>query len=242
MAKFDRNDRVMFRHDGQVHRAKVTQVTPHKRRVVTDSGKRLEVPVRRLRRSPDRVLILEARLDRGLNSPRAYGPMMQQWLYAYDVVALYEKVHTVEAMRRFLRREGKNVTTRFVHIMAHGTDEPGTGTAFIKLTFEKLDLVKDAKVFAGLKGKIIIFSCCEVGADTRAMEAVKEASGAKAIIGYRLPVEDWYTNLTEVLLYDRILSTAWSPKKAVQAVNKALSEAGVRARKRAVRKPVLVCV
>ncbi len=169
--------------------------------------------------------------------------MMQKWLSAYSdqgnrVEALYERIHTVEGMRRFLQREGKNVATRFVHIMAHGSHER---RARLHLTFEKLDLRERADVFAHLKGKVIIFSCCHVGADTAAMQAVKEASGAAAIVAYRADVYDSYTNLAEALIYDRLLSTRMSPHRAVAQVHQMLSDAGVRATDHPVKKPVLLC-
>ena len=117
MATFDVNDRVIFTFNGVRHRGKVTRVEPKKRRVVTDSGQRLVVPVRRLKHSPDRALILETRLDRNLRS-RTYGPMMQQWLSALNVEALYERVHTVRDIRQFLQRDGRNAATRCAY---HGS-------------------------------------------------------------------------------------------------------------------------
>jgi hypothetical protein len=239
--EFTRDTRVLFDWEGQRHRGRITEVLNQRRRVVTDSGKRLLVPVRRLRLSPDRVLILETRLDRTLRSTRSYGPMLQQWLSAYRAQTLYERVHTVEAMRKFLRQEGRNVATRFIHIQGHGTDNTRKGKATLHLTFERLSLLKHPEVFAGLAGKILIFSCCEVGGNRRAMEAVKDASGAAAVIGYRVEVDDVYTNLSEVLLYDRLISTNTSPRKAVELANAALALMGTKVEDTITRKPVLVC-
>ena len=241
MSKFDVKERVIFTREGAWHRGRVTGVLPQARRVVTDSGRHLEVPVRRLRPSPDRALILETRLDRSLRSSREYAPMMQRWLDAYGIEALHEKVHTVEDLRHFLHREGKNAVTRFVHIIGHGTDEPGSRTAKLHLTFEKLDLAKQADVFVGLVGKILIFSCCEVGADRRALETVQEASGAAAVIAYRVTVDDWYTNLAEALLYQFFVNTALSPGRVVEKVVRLLDEMGARVSGQITRKPVLVC-
>jgi hypothetical protein len=242
MMEFDRHSRVIFELDGKKYRGRVTRVMHRKRGIVTDSGKRLQVGVGRLRYSPDRVLILETRLDpRTLRSNRTYGPMMQQWLSAYDVVALYERVHTVESLRRFIRREGKNVATRFIQIIGHGTHMPGRVTATFNMTFGKLDLVKQADVFEGLDGKILIFSCCEVGGNIRAMEAIKEASGAAAIIGYRRWIYDWHSNICEVLLYDRLITSRMSPRKVVNAVNDALEDLGIKVGPEGSKKPVLLC-
>jgi len=242
MADFDRYSRVIFELDGAKHRGKVTRVLPKKRAVVTDTGKRMVVPVRRLRTSPDRILILETRLDRqNLRSNRTYGPMMQQWLSAYDIMTLYERVHTVEDLRSFLRREGMNVATRFIQIIGHGTHKPGTSKATFKLTFGKMDLIEQADVFKGLDGKIILFSCCEVGGNRRAMELIKKKSGAAAIIAYRRWIYDCHSNLCEVMLFDRLIETDVSPHKAVDSVNRALDELGIKLGPEGTKKPVLVC-
>lgn len=238
MARFDEGTRVIYKKDGKERRGTVTGKLSGKRRIVTDSGKRDVVLLNKLKYSPDRVLLLETRLGRSLKSKRTYGPMMQRWLDAYGVDVLYERVHTVVAMRGFLRSEGKNIATRFIHVMGHGTDEKGRGTATFHLTFDKLDLVKQADVFKGLRGKIIIFSCCEIGKDRKVLETIKKASGAKAIIAYRNDVSDTDTNLCEVLLYDRLIETRMSPKKVVESVMRALDGLGIRGKK----KPKLVCV
>jgi len=242
MADFDRNSRVTFELDGAKHRGRVTRILPKKRGVVTDSGKRVVVPVRRLKYSPDRVLILETRLDRrNLRSDRTYGPMIQRWLSAYDVVALYERVHTAEDLRRFLQREGRNVSTRFIQIIGHGTHKQGNSRTTFNLTFGKMDLEQEADAFRGLDGKVIIFSCCEVGGNRHVMELIKRESGAAAIIAYRHWIYDFHSNLCEVMLLDRLIETAMSPQKAVDSVNRALEELDIRLGPPSTKRPVLVC-
>jgi len=168
--------------------------------------------------------------------------MMQQWLSALNVEALYERVHTVQDIRQFLQRDGRNAATRFVHIMGHGTDDPGPGNATIHLTFESLRLGEEADIFQGLNGKIIIFSCCEIGADLRVLETVKEASGASGVIAYRIAVDDWYTNVAEGLLYERLINTTCTPQTAVRLVSDAMKCLGAKVAGIVTRKPVLVCV
>jgi hypothetical protein len=242
MTKFDVNERVIFNHEGAWQRGKVTRIQPKLRRVVTDSGRRLVVPVQRLKLSPDRALILETRLDRNLRSRRAYGPMMQQWLRAFNVEALYEHVHTIEDMHRFLQKEGRNVATRFIHIIGHGIDDSGSGKAALRLTFEKLPLGERADIFAGLVGKVIIFSSCWVGSDRGALRKIKQASGASAVIAYRISVNDWYTNVAEGLLYERLINSPNTPQTAVRLVTEALALLGAKVPGVVTRKPVLVCV
>lgn len=239
---FGLRERVIFHWEGLRHRGRVTRVLPQRRGVVTDSGRRLVVPVRRLRLSPDRVLILETRLERSLRSMRSYGTMLKRWLSAYNVEALLERVHTVEAMRKFLRMEGRHIATRFIHIQGHGTNDSLRGRATLHLTFEKLPLLKQPEVFAGLPGKVIVFSCCEVGSNRRAMEQVKQASGAAAVVGYRVEVDDWYTNLSEALLYHQLIRSTVSPQKAVERANDLLQSLGTRMASPVTRKPILVCV
>jgi len=240
--KFDSDERVTFKLNGVTYRGRITAVEPHARRVVTDSGKRLTVSVRRLRPAQNRSLILETRLDRSLRSNRTYGPMMQQILYAFDVEALYERVHTVDSMRRFLRQEGKNPATRFIHVMSHGTVGPKPCSAMLHLTFDDLDLVKQADVFKDLQDKILLFSCCQIGQDRKVLEIIKDVSQAAAVISYRLDVNDWYTNLAEALLYERLIKSTISPQKAVRLVGEVLEHLGTKVDGIVTRKPVLVCV
>lgn len=242
MRKFDYNTRVLFKVNGDFHRGRVTGLEHSTRRVVTDSGRRLLVSVRSLRPARDRSLILETRLDRNLRSNRTYGPMMQQLLYAFDVEALYERIHTVDSMRRFLRQEGKDPATRFIHVMSHGTVGPKPGSATLHLTFDDLDLVKQADVFKGLRDKILLFSCCQIGQDRDVLELIKEVSQAAAVISYRVDVDDWYTNIAEALLYERLIKTTMSPKRAVSMVGEVLHTLGVKVDGIVTRKPVLVCV
>ena len=137
--------------------------------------------------------------------------------------------------------KGKNVATRFIQIIGHGTHRPGRLTATFNLTFGKLDLLKNVDIFEGLDGKVLIFSCCEVGGNTRAMEAIKEASGAAAIIAYRRWIYDWHSNICEVLLYDRLITTHMPPWKVVDAVNDALEDLGIKVGPEGSKKPVLLC-
>jgi hypothetical protein len=239
--RFTIDERVIFSEGGVRHRGRVTAILPRRRKVVTDSGKRFDVPVGRLRPSPDRVLILESRLDRNLRSRRFYGEMMQRWLSAYRVEALLERVHTTEDMRRFLQSEGRNIATRFIYISAHGRDHPRQGEASLHLTFDTVDLMKEADMFEGLRGKVIIFSSCGIGADQRVMQRIKDVSAAAAVIGYRKEVFDTYTLLAETLLFDRMIQTRMHATRAVDTVVTALHALGVEHGGGRVMKPVMVC-
>lgn len=240
MAKHELGERVIYREDGVTYRGKVTKVERGARRIVTDSGRRRIVNVRKLKASPDRFLILETRLDRSLKSRRAYAEMMKQWISAYGVEALHEKVHTIEDLRMFLRAEGRNPATRFIHIIGHGSTDCGQTT--LSLTFETIDLVAQAEVFRDLHEKVILFSCCGIGASLQAMRAIKNASGAAAVIGYRTSVCDTYTNLAEALLYDRLIETPLQPAQAVDKVGQLLQKLGVKPSNEGTRKPAIVCV
>ncbi len=246
MPTFPENESVLFKRGTQWHRGRVTAVVGRSRRVVTPSGKRHTVAVGDLRPARDRVLILETRLDRNLKkSKRIYGPMMQQWLQAMNVDVLYERVHTLDDLRQFLRVEGKNVATRVIHFMGHGRKDLGKGNVSLLLTFGKINLgdPEHLEIFRGLKDKILLFSCCEAGADPQAMEAVRNASGAAAVIAYRKEIYDWYTNLAEGMLYERLMHSRLKPKTIVKRVIAAMEQLGIRLEgmDAVARKPVLVC-
>ena len=73
------------------------------------------------------------------------------------------------------------------------------------------------------------------------MELIKEKSGAAAIIAYRRWIYDYHSNLCEVLLLDRLIETHMSPQRAVDSVNRALDELGIRLGPQGTKRPVLVC-
>ena len=55
---FEIGDRVILsRNDGGKERGKVTRILPRLRKIVTDSGRRVEVSVRRLKLSPDKATL-----------------------------------------------------------------------------------------------------------------------------------------------------------------------------------------
>lgn len=240
MKLYPKGTRVAFSYRGQKLTGRVTGLLDKKRRVVADTGERAEVLVRGLKPALDKVLILESRLDRSVRlSKRTYAPMLKQLLEAYSGVEVFhERVHSEDDLAYFLRTEGRKLSTRFIHYMGHGKYRGGK-KATLELTLGPVDLQDRAEIFSGLKGSIIIFSCCEVGANAQVLIHIKEVSGAAAVIGYRKEVVDTYTNLAEALLYDRLFANV-SPQKAVKIVGDVMLQMGIRSA--GTRKPVLVCV
>jgi len=226
---------------GTRNRGRVTQVLRKTRRVVSDTGRRQIVPVMRLARAPDTVLILEGRLDRSLNSRRTCAPILQLLLMAYGTKAYSEKIHTGLDLRFFLKREARKSSHRIIHIICHGLNDSPDG-ALLQLTHDKVKLMECLADFEGLCGKILILSACEVGANRRTMEALKKASGACAVIAYRKSVYDTYTNLAEALLYEQLLNSNVAPSTAVERVHEALSAVKTKPCDDKYRGNVMVCV
>lgn len=247
MAKNEVGDRVIVTDpvDGERQRGRITSKGHRSRRVMTDTGHIIKVPIGAIKDSQDRVLLLEGRLDRSLASERLYGEMFQKMIYALGKVVRYERVHTKEDLKRFLEREAK-VHVRFIHLMGHGMDCRETGKTRFFTTFEEVDLGDEdviEEVFRGLDGTIIIFSCCEIGANSRILKKIKEVSGAAAVIAYRKEVKDWYTNLVESMLYERFINQPeMKPITVVEKVNAALKVLGVKMEDVKARGPILVCV
>ena len=240
MKKYPIGERVVFPYYNQRLTGRVTEVLNGRRRVVADTGEREIVLLKALSRATNRVLILESRLDRSVRSKkRTYATMLQSFLEAYPgVEVLHERVHSPTDFVQLVKGEGKKIGTRVIHYIGHG-DHHNSRETTLELTFGKLNLYDQASDFKGLKGKVLIFSCCRVGANLQVMAKIKEESGAAAVIGYRTDVVDSFTNLAEVLLYDRLFS-GLSPKSAVRCVIEGLQIMGIRPE--GTRSPVLVCV
>ena len=223
---FEPGDRVIIRWDGTRLGGRITRVlSPWRCRVVTDQNRRLEVSRRQLTRGRDDVLILETRLDPALHSPRHSGTFLREFLLTYGVSALYERVHTKRDLEHFLGRAKRTPNIPYIHFVAHGSVK---GRSRLRLTFEDLDLHREAGIFRGLDGKILIFSSCDIGADRAAMERILEFSRARAIIGYTKEIDDAYSYLAESLFYGLIFDSKLSPADIVKRVRAALRQIKLR--------------
>ena len=246
MAKYEVGERIIFRRpedDGKI-RGRITQFPGKEGRysVVTDSKKRVKVHWKHVSgESPDRVLILEGRLDRNLRSKRSYGPTFQKLLYPYGVEALYEKMHTKDGLRAFLEREGKKPEYRVIHLMSHGKQSKRGHKAILELTHDKVDIEDSYEIFEGLEGKILIFSACVIGSNKKVMTKLKEISGAAAIVVYTHEVNDYYTNLAEHLFYHQLFENELSPQKSIEVVRDLLMWGKVGLSGKIIRAPVIKC-
>jgi hypothetical protein len=246
MADYDVGDRIIFKRseDEKKMRGRVTRAPGRDQQysVVTDSNRRVKVHHSHVKGvSPDRVLFLEGRLDRNLRSQRSYGPTFQRLLAAHGVEVLYEKIHTGRDLEKFLAREGRDPEFRVIHLSCHGKEKDGRGTAVLELTHESVDMVQSKKFFQGLKGKILIFSSCEIGNDIKAMQIIKEESQAAAVIAYTREVNDYYTNLAEHLLYYQLFENRLNPHRAVDVVREMLTLGRAKITKHIIRGPVITC-
>ena len=233
--RFDRATRVTFRDDEKQKRTgRVTAVKPQKRRVKTDDGRLLVVPVRRLKPAKDEVLLLETRLDHNLRSRRGDGRFFEEFFATHGIPCLYERVHSKDELRYFLswaRRTSSNV--RWVHYLGHGNLREGRGKCELNLTAGQLLLPEDADVFAGLSGKTLILSCCCVGGCPGAVEQLRQVSGAEAVFAYNGEVYDEQTRMGDTALYELMLNEPWlKPTTVAKRVNDILWLLGMRFRGR----------
>ncbi len=82
---------------------------------------------------------------------------------------------------------------------------------------EKISLAAEGrKLFRGLRGKVILFSCCEVG---ELMRHLLKASGAKVIFSYTDAVTDRQALITEALFY-HLAHRHFSGRDSTQALRK----------------------
>ena len=234
---FEIGERVILRSRRKSVGARVTRVERWKRRVITDLGERKIVSARALWYPNETFLMLEARLDRSLRSGRGQGAFIKELVGAYGAKLLYERVHTREDLRIFLQTEGRRPSVRLIHFTGHGHGENGT----ISLTFEDVKLDDAVPLFKGLKGKVVLFSSCEIGSLGQVMRKLVREAELAGIIAYRTEVHDTYANLADAMIYDRLLLSSDSPRKIVTEVNRALHVLGKTDINPAWRGPVLTC-
>ena len=224
--RFERGARIVVRRDGRRLGGRISRVlSPWRYRVVTDQNRRLEALRRELTRGRNDVLILETRLDAALHSRRHSGTFLREFLDTYGVSALYERVHTKRDLERFLSLARRTPNIPYIHFVAHGSVKERSR---LRLTFEDVDLHREAGIFRELDGKILIFSSCDIGGDRQAMERILGFSRARAIIAYTKEIEDAYSYLAESLMYGLIFDSLLSPEKVVKRVGSALRQIRVR--------------
>jgi hypothetical protein len=224
--RFERGTRIVVRWNGKRVGGRISQVVSAWRyRVVTDGNRRLEVSRRDLRRGREQVLILETRLDPELHSSRHSGTFLREFLGTYGIRTLYERVHSRGDLERFLDRARGSPNIPYVHIVAHGRVKD---RSTLQLTFDELDLHREAGIFRQLDGKVLIFSSCDIGADRPTMERILDFSRARAVIGYTKEIDDAYSYLAESLLYGLLLDSSLSPAEIVKRVRLALRQIRLR--------------
>jgi hypothetical protein len=228
--KFQKGERVQFYRDGKWIKGKVTAVVGPSRRLLTDAGHSEKVAVARLTKAKDSVLLLETRLESSLTKPdRQYAELFSRALRANLVEIRHERVHTKNDLRHFLQEANRAKDIRFIHIIGHGREADEKSAARLCLTFEDVDLRKNANLFRGLPGRILIFSSCEIGRDRDALLGILQKSGAQCIYAYNQEVDDWYSIIVELLLYDRLINQPdWPPERVGREVQKALNQLGLK--------------
>lgn len=237
---FKNGERVILRSSKRRRRmgARVVGIERGKRRIITDLGERKTVPIRALDYPQhETILMLEARLDRNLNSKREQGRYIKALLEQYGAKLLYERVHTIEGLQFFLRSEGRKSNVRLIHFTGHGHGREGT----LSLTLEDIKLAESSELFKGLKGKILLFSSCEIGRRAKILRNIVRENGLAGIITYRAEVEDTYANLAESMVYDRLLLSSDPPERIVKHVNAALKALGAKPELHPYCRNVLCC-
>jgi len=162
-------------------------------------GRKRTVDKRKLR-----VLLLETQLPARLAaSTRRQIPFMQELLRPFKGLELIsERVHSRTDLRKFLDLARRDTRIRVVHIVSHGEYSPKR-PVIVLTGDEKINLGDSdgRRLFHDLRGKVILFSCCEVGDNDELMYSLLKTSNAKAIFAYTDTVTDAQALIIEALFY-----------------------------------------
>lgn len=181
-------------------------------------AKRSRKPARR--QAKIRVLLLETQLPARLTfSTRRQIPFMEELLRPFTGLELIpERVHSRSDLKKFLNVARRNPRIRVVHIVSHGEYSPKR-PVIVLTGDEKINLAdrEGRNLFRGLHGKVLLFSCCEIGGNDELMRALLKISRAKAIFSYTDTVTDRQALITEALFY-HLAHRHFSGRESTQAL------------------------
>ena len=172
------------------------------------------------RKTKIRVLLLETQLPARLtSSTRRQIPFMEELLRPFAGLELIsERVHSRSDLKKFLNVARRNPRIRVVHLVSHGEYSPKR-PVIVLTGEEKINLAdrEGRNLFRGLHGKVLLFSCCEVGGNDELMRALLKVSRAKAIFSYTDTVTDRQALITEALFY-HLAHRHFSGRESTQAL------------------------
>lgn len=167
-----------------------------------------------------RILLLETQLPARLtSSSRRQIPFMEELLRPFQGVDLIsERVHSRSDLKKFLDVARRNTNIRVIHIVSHREYSPKR-PVIVLTGDEKINLAdrEGRNLFRGLNGKVLLFSCCEVGGNDELMRALLKISRAKAIFSYTDTVTDRQALITEALFY-HLAHRHFSGRESTQAL------------------------
>lgn len=185
------------------------------------------------------IIHFEGALDEDTSSTRSEVRFLREWAESLDIKVHSKPIWSIDELAHACKRiKLDQVAPALVVVSAHGqsTSETKSGiersdaTLFFAPGDETGHALKDAntiKAFSALKGRLVVFSCCEIGKYGDQMNAFVQATGIEAI-AFTRTIGDWEAMLAEVVLFSQILEQGTTPGVAVTNANKALSSLKIR--------------
>lgn len=167
--------------------------------------------------------------------------------YKDDIDFVPLQVHSKSDLLKFLD-VARTEKFSAVHIVGHGKISKTKCSLGLTMN-EKIDLTKEEnqKLFKNLGGRIIFFSCCQIGADVNVMQKILKMSDARAIFSYSGDVEDHQAFLIESLFYHLTIGNftipenrKWSMHSVYEKLKFALDYLYIDDREEPLRNPLLV--
>ncbi len=159
----------------------------------------------------EKILLLESPLDqnRDPTQRRGQGQAMSEVMKAWGCSDLFEYeggVINAEALIDHLKRVSKKVG--LVHLVGHGESRGRPRFLLVPSASrypQWLDLSRqgDRRILRPLKGRVLMFSCCDLGKETCAssMKRLLSEAGLKALIAYRKAITDDQATFVDSLFY-----------------------------------------
>jgi hypothetical protein len=207
---------------GQPGRGLITQKSGKTVRVVDDQGRQyttsptgrgVKIRFKSVKPVWAGVFLFDTQLTPGFRSQRRGEVFWREYCRHAEWTFGYERVHSLNDLSYFL--EKRTIKEHILIFNGHGSGRSGWQLS----NGQCLNGESDLAVSAANRGKVVIFSACNIGANRGLCVALREKLGASDVVAYRARINDDMAFIAEPMLI-HLLNAEYKPGKVAHLVER----------------------